>query len=54
MRIDSVTMPNIQGLPPAKALEVLYDHCYEVAKKVMQINNELEDLKSKVNEIARN
>ncbi len=47
-RISSVTMPNIKGLPPQKALEVLYNHCYETAVKVMLMSNEIEDLKDAI------
>ena len=47
MRIHKVTMPNIKVKPIEKALEVLYNHCYEMAVKVMTMNNEIEDLKDK-------
>lgn len=48
MRIDSVTMPNIKVKPIEKALEALYNHCYETAVQVMKMNNEIEDLKQKI------
>jgi|GEM_PF-3511853 len=48
MRIDSVTMPNIKVKPIEKALEILYNHCYETAVLVMTMNNEIEELKDKI------
>jgi hypothetical protein len=48
MRITSVTMPNIKVKPIEKALEALYDHCYNTAVHVMKMSNEIEDLKQKI------
>jgi organic hydroperoxide reductase OsmC/OhrA len=54
MRIESVTMPDIQGKTPEQALKALYLHCHETAVLAMRLNNELEDLKRKVAELERN
>lgn len=51
MRIDSVTMPNIKVKPIEKALEVLYNHCYETAVRVMEMSNDIEDLKAKIHRL---
>jgi hypothetical protein len=51
MRIDMVTMPDIKGKPIEKALELLYNHCHDVAVQVMRMNNEIEDLKQKINRL---
>jgi len=48
MRIDSVTMPNIEVKPIERALKVLYDHCHEMSNHIMKMSNEIEDLKDKI------
>ena len=53
MRIDRVSMPNIQGKTLEQAFKALYDHCYETAVQVMRMNNEIEDLKQKVADLER-
>lgn len=45
MRIDSVTMPNIEGKSPERAIALLYEHCQETAVHVMRLSNEVEELK---------
>ncbi len=47
-RIDTVTMPRLEGKSPQQALEALYKHCFEVAVQVMHLTNEVIDLRAKV------
>lgn len=47
-RIDTLTMPSIEGKSPQQALKALYDHCFEVAAQVMHLTNEVADLREKV------
>ena len=51
MRINSVTMPIIEGQPTDKAIKMLYDHCKETAGQIMRMSNEIEDLKSKIHQL---
>ena len=53
MRIDIVSMPNIEGKKPEESIKLLYNHCREVAVKVMELNNTLEDLKRKVSDLEQ-
>lgn len=53
MRIDIVTMPDIQGKSPAEALKVLYEHCRETAILVMKLNNGVEELKRNLGDLEQ-
>jgi len=53
MRISEISVPGVDGLPPAEALRRLQRHCRDMAEAFMQINNEVEDLKRKVAELEQ-
>jgi hypothetical protein len=47
-KIDTLTMPNLQGKTVDQKIQLLYDHCFDVAKLVMQLNNEIIELQHKI------
>ena len=51
MRIDSVTMPDIQGKSAPEAIKILYEHCRETTVRFMHLNNKVEDLERKLGEL---
>jgi hypothetical protein len=53
MRIDYVNGPNIEGKTPTQALEILADSCHGAAVQIMRLNNEIEGLKAKVDDLIR-
>ena len=53
MKIDYVNLPNMQGKDPLTALKDLHRHCAETAQLVMKLNNEVEELKSKIRDLER-
>jgi len=48
MRIDFVNGPSIEGKSVDQALKILHSFCHDTAVQVMKMNNEIEDLKSKI------
>jgi hypothetical protein len=48
MRIDQVSGPRIHGKKPEEAVKILAGFCHETAIRVMQLNNQIEDLKDQV------
>jgi ferritin len=54
IKIGKVNKPNIQGKHPQEALQILCDHCHDNAVQIMQLNNEVFDLKQKVEELELN
>jgi hypothetical protein len=52
-RIGWVTPPSIEGMDWKRAAEALQKHSFECAQKIMELNNELLDLKEKVDRISR-
>lgn len=54
MKIDQVSTPNIQGMNPIEALNLLADHSHSVGIQVMMLSRELESLKQRIVELERN
>jgi hypothetical protein len=48
MRIDYVNRPDISGKPTEQALQILSDKLGDTMVKVMELNNAIEDLKTKI------
>jgi hypothetical protein len=46
--INYLGMPRLQGKAPADALEILRQHCDDMAQIVMKMNAEIEELKDEV------
>lgn len=52
-RLDWVSAPDISGKTPQQAIEILQQHAFESAQRIMALTNELIDLKARVDRITR-
>lgn len=52
-RLDWVSAPDIAGKSPQQALEVLQQHSFEAAQRIMVLTNELIELKERVDRLTR-
>lgn len=52
MRIDCVNGPNIEGMTPAQAIAIFAESCHLAAVQIMRLDNEIEDLKAKVEALS--
>jgi len=53
VKIDSVTIPPIEGKTPAEALAVTYDLAAKTARLLVQLNGEVEELKARLDRLER-
>lgn len=54
VKIDHVSTPNVQGMNPIEALNLLADHSHGLGVQVMMLSRELESLKQRIVELERN
>ncbi len=52
-KIDWVTPPSIDGTDWKRVAESLQKHSFECAQRIMELNNELIELKTKVERISQ-